>query len=333
MMRYLALALQYRVAIILGLTLAISALVVPGYLAPSTLSLGLDRAAAIGLVAIGLTVLLIAGQIDLSGGAVFALAGIVSVILQPHLGILPAAVAGILVGSLAGAINGMLVAGLKVNSLVLTLATMLIFRSLAHWITNSQPVSGTDIMVSLALAKIYLDVFTIRSALFIVSIVFLHFWLTRTIPGRNVFAVGSNAAAAEESGIASGRISFLCFVFAGTLAGVAGVLQSLVTNTGSPVFGSELTVAVIAAVVVGGTRLEGGKGSALGTLGGVLTIGSLTIAMEFQSVPAYVQQVVSGLILILLVVLDRTVNTKGRAPGTRPALVRNNNLINQGGNA
>ncbi|WP_246680629.1 ABC transporter permease [Mesorhizobium sp. B3-1-9] len=331
MMRLLVLASQYRVLIILGLTLVVSALVVPGYLAPSTLGLGLDRAATIGLIAIGLTLLLIAGQIDLSGGAVFALAGIVSVILQREIGILPAALVGILVGAVAGAINGALVVGLKVNSLVLTLATMLIFRSLAHWVTNSQPVTGTDIMLSLALAKIYLEIFTIRSALFIVLIVLLHVWLTRTIPGRNVFAVGSNPAAAKESGIASDRIVFLGFVFAGTLAGLAGVLQSLVTNTGSPVFGSELTVAVIAAVVVGGTRLEGGRGSALGTLGGVLTIGSLTIAMEFQSIPAYVQQVVSGLILILLVVLDRAVTTKGRAPGPRPALVRDK-PITQGGN-
>ncbi|TPN51245.1 ABC transporter permease [Mesorhizobium sp. B1-1-4] len=330
-MRFLALASRHRVVIILGLTLIISALVVPGYFSASTLGLGLDRAATIGLIAIGLTVLLVAGQIDLSGGAVFALAGIMSVILQREIGILPAALVGILVGMLAGAINGALVVGLKVNSLVLTLATMLIFRSLAHWITNSQPVTGTDIMLSLAFAKIHLEIFTIRSALFIVLIVLLHVWLTRTIPGRNVFAVGSNPAAAKESGIASDRIVFLGFVFAGTLAGLAGVLQSLVTNTGSPVFGSELTVAVIAAVVVGGTRLEGGKGSALGTLGGVLTIGSLTIAMEFQSVPAYVQQVVSGLILILLVVLDRAVTTKGRAPGTGPALIRDN-PITQGGN-
>ncbi|TPK51755.1 MULTISPECIES: ABC transporter permease [unclassified Mesorhizobium] len=330
-MRFLALASRHRVMIILGLTLIISALAVPGYFSASTLGLGLDRAATIGLIAIGLTVLLVAGQIDLSGGAVFALAGIMSVILQREIGILPAALVGILVGMLAGAINGALVVGLKVNSLVLTLATMLIFRSLAHWITNSQPVTGTDIMLSLAFAKIHLEIFTIRSALFIVLIVLLHVWLTRTIPGRNVFAVGSNPSAAKESGIASDRIVFLGFVFAGTLAGLAGVLQSLVTSTGSPVFGSELTVAVIAAVVVGGTRLEGGKGSALGTLGGVLTIGSLTIAMEFQSVPAYVQQVVSGLILILLVVLDRAVTTKGRAPGTGPALIRDN-PITQGGN-
>ncbi|WP_248305839.1 ABC transporter permease subunit [Devosia psychrophila] len=168
-------------------------------------------------------------------------------------------------------------------------------------------------MFSVSLSQIYFDVFTIRSGLFLAGIVLLHLWLTRTVSGRNLFAVGSNPVAAEASGISSNGMIFSGFVFASTLAGIAGVLQSLITNTGSPVFGAEFTVTVIAAVVVGGTRLEGGRGSALGTLGGVLTIASLTTAMEFQSIPAYVQQVVAGLILILLVVLDRTVRTGARS--------------------
>ncbi|MEX4009357.1 ABC transporter permease [Neoaquamicrobium sediminum] len=303
---------RYRVAVILGLTLLVASLTVPGFLSVTTLSLGLDRSAAIGIIAIGMTVLLIARQIDLSVGSTFALAGITAVMLQPAIGIWPAALAGVLAGAAAGAFNGLLSVVFKVNALVATLATMLIFRSVAHWLTDSQPVPGTDIMLSLALSKIYFEIFTLRSALFVGSILLLHFWLTRTVAGRNLFAVGSNADAAEASGIAPGRTVFLAFVFAGTLAGVAGVLQSLTTNTGSPVFGAELIVTVIAAVVVGGTRIEGGRGSALGTLGGVLTIAALTTAMEFQSVPAYIQQVVAGLILILLVVLDRTVR-----PGPR----------------
>lgn len=318
-MAWLSQIARYRVALILGLTLVVASVLVPGFFSLTTLGLGLDRSSTIGIIAIGLTVLLIAGQIDLSGGAVFALAGIVSIQLQPSLGLWPAAFVGVLTGAAAGMLNGILSVGFKVNSLVATLATMLIFRSIAHWITASQPVSGTDIMFSLALAKIYFDIFTVRSALFLAAILLLHFWLTRTVSGRNLFAVGSNAVAAEASGISAGKMVFLGFVFASTLAGVAGVLQSLATNTGSPMFGSELTVSVIAAVVVGGTRLEGGRGSALGTLGGVLTIASLTTAMEFQSVPAYVQQVVAGLILILLVVLDRTVRTTARA-NTRAAV-------------
>ena len=312
---------RYRVALIFGLTLLVAALWVPGFAGMTPLSLTLDRSSTIGIIAIGMTVLLIAGQIDLSGGAVVALSGIVAITLQPRLGIWPAAIVGVLAGATAGALNGILSVGFKVNSLVATLATMLIFRAIAHWITASQPVAGVDMMFSLVLAKIYLDVFTVRSALFLVAILLLHFWLTRTIFGRNLFAVGSNAIAAEASGISANKVVFLGFVFASTLAGIAGVLESLATNTGSPVFGSELTLSVIAAVVVGGTRLEGGRGSALGTLGGVLTIALLTTAMEFQSVPAYVQQVVTGLILVLLVVLDRTVRTDSRTHATAGALV------------
>lgn len=320
-MRTLALALRYRVGFILLATLVLATILVPGFFSVITLGLGLDRAAAMGLIAIGLTVLLISGQIDLSGGAVFAVSGIVAIVLQPSLGIGFAAVIGILSGALAGVINGLLVVRLGINSLVATLASMLVFRSVAHWITESQPVSGIDMMFSLTISQIYVEVFTIRSALFLVAILLLHFWLAYTVSGRNLFAVGSSPMAAEASGINSKRIFFWGFVFASTLAGVAGVLQSLSTNTGSPVFGADLTVAVIAAVVVGGTRIEGGRGSALGTLGGILTIASLTTAMEFQSVPAYVQQVVSGVILIMLVVLDRTVRTKPLAAPEPPALL------------
>lgn len=303
---------RYRVTIILGATLVIAALAVPGFVSLTTASLGLDRGASIGIVAIGLTVLLIAGQIDLSVGAVFALSGIVAISLQAELGIWPAAALGVLTGIAAGVFNGFLTVVLKINALVATLASMLIFRSLAHWVTGSQPVSGTDITFAVTLSQVYAEIFTARSALFLAGIVMLDFWLRRTVSGRNLFAVGSNPVAAEASGISSGRTLFLGFVFAGALSGLAGVFESLTTNTGSPVFGAEITVVIIAAVVVGGTRLEGGRGSALGTLGGVLTIAALTTAMEFQSVPAYVQQIVNGLILILLVVLDRTVRASPR---------------------
>ena len=312
---------RHRVVIILGATLIIASLCVPGFFDMTTLGLGMDRSATIGIIAIGLTVLLIAGQIDLSGGAVFALSGILAIVLQDRLGIWPAAIVGVLTGTAAGAFNGILSVGFKVNSLVATLASMLIFRSIAHWITDSQPIAGTDISLSVELAQTYLGLFTARSVLFLIGILVLHFWLTRTVSGRNLFAVGSNMAAAEASGIGVNWMVFWSFVFASTLAGLAGVLESLATDTGSPVFGSDLTVTVIASVVVGGTRLEGGRGSALGTLGGVLTIAALTTAMEFQSVPSYVQQVVTGVILILLVVLDRTVRSGSRkhAAAVKPA--------------
>jgi ribose/xylose/arabinose/galactoside ABC-type transport system permease subunit len=295
----------HRVVFILLATLLASALIVPAFLTLTTAGVGLDRAATMGLIAVGLTVLLIAGQIDLSGGATLALTGIVSIVLQPAIGLFPAAVVGLLVGVVVGAVNGFLVVALRINSMVATLASMLAVRAVAHWITASQPVSGGDIEFALEISQTFWEIFTLRSFLFVVSILALHFWLTRTVEGRNLFAVGSNELAARASGIRTNRYFFGGFIFAGFCAGVAGVIQSLSVNTGSPVFGANLTVTVIAAVVVGGTRLEGGRGSALGTLGGVLTLAALTTAMEFQSVPAYIQDIVTGTILIVLIVADR----------------------------
>ncbi len=306
-MRTVALVLRYRVGVILVMSLVACAVLVPGFFSTSTFGLALDRGASMGLLAAGLTLLLISGQIDLSGGAVFALAGIVAVQLQPEFGILAGAVIGVLVGLLAGVINGALVIWVGINSLVATLATMLIFRSAAHWLTDSQPQSGIDIMFALTISQQFFQVFTIRGMLFLGLILALHVWLTRTVGGRNLFASGSNPSAARACGIRQGWIQFNAFVFASGLAGLAGVLQSLSVNTGSPTFGAELTILAITAAVVGGTRIEGGRGSAMGTLGGVAVISILTTGMEFSSVPAFFQQIVIGSMLLVLVVLDRTV--------------------------
>jgi len=311
-----------RVAIILVATLIIGATLVPGFLEFRTASLGLDRMATLGLLAIGLTVVLIAGQLDLSGGAILALSGIATIGLQAELGQIPAAFVGLGVGIAAGAINGFLVVVLRINSLVATLASMLFFRALCHLITESRPISGIDPLFGLVVSRPIGGTFTGRTLLFFALIILLHLWLTRSVAGRQLFAVGSNPASAEASGIRSRSYLFGAFVFSGTMAGVAGVIQSLSVNTGSPVFGERLVLIAIAAVVIGGTRLEGGRGSALGTLGGLLTIAALTTAMEYQSVPAYLQDIVTGVILLLLILLDRTVSSSQRRDVTLAALWR-----------
>ena len=229
---------------------------------------------------------------------------------------------GLCVGIAAGAINGFLVVVLRINSLVATLASMLFFRALCHLITESRPISGIDPFFGLAVSRPIGGTFTGRTLIFFVLIILLHLWLTRSVAGRQLFAVGSNPASAEASGIRSRSYLFGAFVFSGTMAGVAGVIQSLSVNTGSPVFGENIVLIAIAAVVIGGTRLEGGRGSALGTLGGLLTIAALTTAMEYQSVPSYLQAIVTGVILLLLILLDRTVSGSQRRDVTLAALWR-----------
>lgn len=308
----LMLMVQYRVVIILVATFVIASLTVPGFFDFGTISLSMDRGAVVGLVAVGLTALLVAGQIDLSGGAVLALSGVIAIELQDDLGVAAAGVVGVLAGVVAGVVNGMLVVRLHVNSLVATLATMLAIRSLAHLLTGSRPVSGADPFLGVAFSRPIAGTFTLSTYLFIITIVALHVWLTRSVSGRNLFAVGSNAQSAIASGVRSDRYLMGAFMFTGATAGLAGVVQSISVNTGSPVFGESTTLMAIAAVVIGGTRLEGGRGSALGTLGGVLTLSALTTAMEFQNVPSYYQQVVTGLVLVLLVLLDALVADKRR---------------------
>jgi len=313
---------RYRVLVILVLAVVISAIVAPSILEFRSISLSLDRIATTGLVAVGLTPVLIAGQLDLSGGAILALSGITAIGFQEQFGQLPAAALGIVVGILCGIVNAFLVVILRINSLVATLASMLFFRALSHTITDSRPISGIDPLFGLAVSRPIEGTFTLRTIIFVLIIVLLHVWLTRTVAGRNLFAVGSNPASAEASGIRSRVFVFGTFVFSGTMAGIAGVIQSLSVNTGSPVFGESTALLAIAAVVIGGTRLEGGRGSAIGTLGGLLVMATLTTVMEFKNVPAFIQDIVTGVILLLLILLDRFVSSKKGRDVSWTALLR-----------
>lgn len=315
-------AVQYRVIIIFGMTMVLASTLVPRFFNPTSMSLSLDRAATMGLLAVGLTVVLLAGQLDLSGGAILALSGITAIGLQESMGQVPGALVGVLVGLLAGILNAFLVVTLKINSLVATLASMLFFRAIAHAVTESRPVSGIDPFFGLAVARPIEGTITGRSLLMLVAIVALHFWLTRTQSGRNMFAVGSNATSATASGIRSKGYLAGAFIFSGLMAGIAGVIQSLSVNTGSPVFGESIVLTAIAAVVIGGTRLEGGRASALGTLGGVLTLGVMTTSLEFQNVPSYIQQVAQGLLLLLLILLDQLVSNRRRRDINWKALLK-----------
>ncbi|NDK31842.1 ABC transporter permease [Nesterenkonia haasae] len=305
--------IHYRVVLILVATVLLSVSFVPGLTEFRTLSLSLDRAATLGLVAVGLTVVLLLGKLDLSVGSILALSGIAAIALQPQLGQFGAAAAGVLVGLLAGILNGFLVVVLQINSLVATLASMIFLRALCHFLTDSNPISGNDPLFGLAVSRALGGSFSLRTFIFLLAIILLFLWLTYTVSGRHTYAVGSNEDAATASGIRSGAYVFGAFVFSGLMSGIAGVMQSLATNTGSPVFGSTIALTAIAAVVIGGTRLEGGRGSALGTLGGVLVLAAITTTLEYESVASYYQNIVTGTILLILILLDRIASDSPRS--------------------
>lgn len=312
-----------RLLVMLVAVLALGGITVGDFLTVDTLQAVLDRATVIGFLALGLTPLLIAGQIDLSVGSTMSMAGVAAIYLQDSIGNVPAAIVGVGVGVLIGLVNAALVVILRISSLVTTLATLLIVASLALLVTNSQPLSSKNPLFGLDLTTSFLGVLSPRSALFILAALLMFVWLRSTPSGRNLYAVGSNASAATAAGIKSHATLIGAFVITGFCSGAAGVLQALSTATGSPVAGSNLLIPAITAVVIGGTRLEGGRGSSLATLGGVLALGALTTLMEFQGVPSFTQAIYTGLLLILLITLDRvfirdTTHSFRERKGSRP---------------
>ncbi len=305
------LVVRYRLLVMLAAVAIFGGLTQDDFLTLTTLQSVLDRAAVVGFLALGLTPVLIAGQIDLSIGSVMSLAAFAAIALQPELGNLPAALVGLGVGVLAGAINAVIIVGFRVTSLVATLATLLIGASLALLISGGQPASSADPMFGLSLTGNFLAVLSARSALFIAAALVMFVWLKATPSGRNLYAVGSSMPAAIAAGINVNAYIAGIFVLSGFCAGAAGVLQALSAATGSPLAGSALLIPAITAVVIGGTRLEGGRGSSLATLGGVVALGALTTLSEYNGIPSYTQAVYTGLILILLITLDRIAGGNG----------------------
>jgi putative xylitol transport system permease protein len=259
-----------------------------------------------GILAIGMTYVVLTAGIDLSVGSTLALAGIVSASLvtgahplNPALGLF----AGLLVGAAAGAINGLLVARLSIPPFVATLGMLSAARGLTYIYNDGMPV--TD------LPDGYLNIGTGAMAgvpvpIIVFAAVALLFWfvLRYTTYGRYVYAVGGNAKSAKTSGISTGKIIFSVYVIGGLLAGLAGIILAARTTSALPQAGVSYELDAIAAVVIGGTSLSGGTGSLGGTVVGALLIGVINNGLNLLGVSSYYQQVVKGVIIVGAVLLD-----------------------------
>jgi ribose transport system permease protein len=259
----------------------------------------------VGIVAVGETIVLISGGVDLSIAAVMAMAGLVAaVVARAGLPFGLAFGAALACGLFIGAINGFIVTKLHINPLITTLATGMIVRGLAYvaagGATLTVPVKGFSDLGRGRLGGI------VPYPVIILAIVYLfaHILLTRTILGRNVYAIGGNSIACRLAGINVDRWRVLFYALGGLFAGFGGyMLSSLVgASMGNAAIGSELSV--IAGVVLGGASLAGGEGTMIGTLLGILVLGTLTNGLIMLNVSTYWQQVASGVVLLLAVLLD-----------------------------
>ena len=285
---------------------------------PGNLQNILVQTSTIGLIALGMTLVMINGNIDLSVGATLALAASLAVDIQgwetfAGLGdwaILPAVTAALLCGVVLGFINGIIVWKTGVDAFIVTLGGMLGIRGLVFVYTEQQSFFAMNFAYS-DFGASSLGPLPTLAVVFLVFTVLVHLLLTRTVHGRNTYAVGGNREAAVNAGIKVGPHMVVNFMIVGFFAALAGVTLSTQMGAATPNMGREYELWTITAVVLGGTKLTGGAGSIIGTLGGVLAIGILRNGMNLMQVPAFYVLVVLGSILIAVLFLDKQLNRKG----------------------
>lgn len=290
--------------VVLGALLAAMAAASPAFLTVSNL-LNVARQVSINaIIAAGQTFVIITGGIDLSVGSIVALSGCVGMLAIDRAGLDVGGIpVGILVGGLAGAANGLVVARAHIPPFIVTLAGLTIFRGVTLIATGNQPIIrfegafrwlGTGLIGGVPVPVI------------VMALVFLgcHVLLARTAFGAHVYAVGGNEEAARLSGVPIARVKFWVYVISGLLTGLAGMILTGRLSSAQPSTGMGFELDAIAAVVLGGTSLMGGRGGLFGTLIGALIIGILNNGFNLLAVDSAYQQVAKGLIIIAAVFLD-----------------------------
>ncbi|MGE4800469.1 ABC transporter permease [Yersinia hibernica] len=312
-----AILARYAPLIFLVLLMALFTLLAPRFLSSINLFNIVRQVSIYGIIAVGMTFIILTRGIDLSVGAIAALSGMVAAVVAKggiegqfmlfsdarEIAWQWAALAAIITGGLAGALQGLIIARLMVPAFVVTLGGLTVFRGLTLMISNGSPVSGFDDAFGwwgrgmVGPVPVPVIVF---AAVAILASVTLHF----TRYGRSVYAIGSNPEAARLCGLNVKGVVTSVYVLTGLLAGLGGFLLSARLNSAEAVAGNQYELYVIAAVVIGGTSLYGGTGSIGGTVIGTLLIGVLLNGLVILNISPYIQQLLIGIIIVAAVTFD-----------------------------
>ena len=261
----------------------------------------LGRIALIGIVALGLTAVILMGELDLSVASTLALSGVVMALIPDiWLGILAALATGLIVG----VINAFFVAVIGINSFIATLGSLFALRGLAFVLSDEAPVSLVNKDAGIAFGLPLLGPITPRIIIFILVFIAIQMFVSRVRMGREFFAVGGNRQAAFDAGIPVRRRIFTGFMISGFVSSLAGVINTLERTTADPTAGSTVLLASFAAAIIGGNYLKGGRGSIVGTLIGAASLGILQVALTLSGVQVPVQQIFIGAILLIAVTTD-----------------------------
>lgn len=263
----------------------------------------LRQSVPLGLAALGMLFVILTGGIDLSVGSVMAFISVAVAIFIPEIGLWPAVFASLFVAAIIGAGAGVLVTFFNIAPFIATLAMMTIARGLALIVSQGQPIFiddvalvdfGTGYFLGLPMPVYVLLFFALLA----------HFIYKYTVFGRLTISIGSNETATRFAGIKVGWYKFAVYALSGFACGLAGLLASTRTGVGSPVLSIGFELDVIAAVVVGGASLAGGRGNVVNTIVGVMILSIISNLMNLMNISGYNQQVVKGLIIIAAVMLE-----------------------------
>ena len=290
-------------ALFIGLAIAS-----PHFLTSTNLSSVVRQTAVINIMALGMTLIIISGGIDLSVGAILAMGGLLGCMAMEKGASIPVGVfVGILTGAFWGFVNGSLTTRLRINPFIVTLGTLGIVRGLTLIISNGLPVHEIPREFSfLGEGNVYLFKLGVPLVLLILlACAFLvHALLEHTKLGRYAFAIGSNPDAAFYAGIPVTFHTTAVYAIGGMLTGLAGMIEASRLMTGQPTAGQGYELQAIAAVVIGGGSLRGGEGSVVGTLVGAFIMGLLSNGSDLLGISPYLQQAIIGAVIILAVSFD-----------------------------
>lgn len=324
--RLLALGDKYRIFLLFGAVFVFMSLFAPHFFSVNNLTTIMATVAMNACVAIGFTIVMITGQLDLSIGTVITFAGVLGLSLKDQLGYglsVPVAVAA---GAAVGLWNGLLVSKAKINSFIVTLGTMTILQGAVYTITggNSISLSSPDAFavadfLSLKLAPLI----TPRVLITLVLVVFFEIFLRRTQRGRNFFLVGGNKSTAWLAGIETDRYIVAAFVLSGAMAAVGGVFFAMESSAATLKLGDSSLMYVISAAIIGGTAMSGGKGGIFRTVVAIVTLEMLYTGIILLGLGNEVKIFIAGLILAAVVLYEAyAVYKHDKEVGKRPELVK-----------
>ena len=308
---------EYGAFIALALLVVVLSVIEPSFRAPSNLMNLLRQASFNGLIAFGMTLVILSDGIDLSVGSVFALSAIICAeLLVSGMPAVLAVLIALVVGTALGAISGLLVTKGRLQPFIATLITMTAYRGVAKIITDGKPISqlansassGEFFFKAMGKGSVLIAEtikIPIPAIILVLAFLIVYFVLNKTTFGRRIYATGSNAKCANLVGVNTARIKIACYSISGFLSALAGLLMISRLASAPPTLCSRYELDAIAAVALGGTSMSGGRGKITGTIAGVLIIAVLNNGLNIMNVSSYYQEVIKAVVILVAVLSDR----------------------------